>query len=271
MGRTAIYEPSKLTRQDVTISAVLVANYGPHQGAEKMIQTKYETFCRLNRLDPKRGHMLFASQMYRSGLAPGTIKEYLGMILRKLPHTEDTYITSCVVEKLHLDAKTTHAPDPPSIQELDSTLKDLEESNPEIWLMKTTGARPVDISRLHHDAIELHHNNKTMNVTWRWTKNNTKLSHRKQVTYPTAQIPKSLKLKLAKGSSTRPFEKFSAARANKLLRPHGLTSGSLRRAFVRRIEPWCKKTKKTVQEMTMHSNSRMLTGHYLFDNRVSLT
>lgn len=225
----------------------------------------------MNCLHPHSGPLLFAAQLLNSGCAAGTVKEYTLIILRGLPKTDLTMRTEKVVEKLHLDSATGHAPDPHSVNAFDETIQPLEDENPELWLMRHTGARPVDVSRLFADAVSV--GSTTVSVTWRWTKGNRRIQHRKAIEYPLRSAPPaSFKKKIqdAKRNGSRPFASVTAAKINKVLKESrsGLTSGSFRRVFSRRIRPWCHKTGTSVQAMMNHHNPTMHTAFYDFDNRI---
>jgi len=268
MGRPRKWTPTVVSAADIVAGAIVARKYGPDLSTAARVRADFRTFCRINRLTPDEAYEPWVGQMRNSGLASGTIREYVEAVTQGERSTA-AYIISKAAGALHTDSPTSHATDidhTTGCAIIESAKKDAPEHAQQLWLLLATGQRRVDIHRLHPQSVKIVRR-KTLTVKWLWTKGIQKVSRRREITFPIEDLPDAPKgLEVALQAKRAPFE-CSVAVLNKCIKRLGFeaTTGSFRRLYSARIDAYCIKKGIPKQDMMLHQSAETDKAFYRFN------
>lgn len=218
-----------------------VLGWGPSLDAKLRIRQKYTVFCQMNHLSPNEGHAAWVGQMKNSGLAAGTIRTYLRHVIGEKGRNLLQWQLVKGVEAWHASETTRHAPDLP-LKDIIRFIQDLSESEGKnlLWLMAATGSRAADAARLTSEQVHIQCDGgryTCLEIEWRLTKTARTRRQRVRTKYPVAwscDPPKNFLDSLKRPGKIFHIIKVTKAAdtATSLLEPIGLSSYSLRRAFI---------------------------------------
>ena len=153
-------------------------------------------------------------------------------------HTTKAYVANRAVECLQTDTPSKHAADF-CLKEANALVAKAKKLEPKyaipLWMLLATGARRIDVNRLHASSVKII--KKHMVVRFLWTKGVRRIAHRREIRLPLADLvcpPTNMPKQLTKRI---PFE-CTVAALNASMKRLGspATTGSFRRLFSRRIE-----------------------------------
>jgi hypothetical protein len=244
---------------------------------------KFQQFLKLNGMAPDMGLEACMGQMVRAGLSPGTIGTYVTTIVTSIPSLRNSSVAKramAAAQAYHTHkGGRGHASDIPQdiIEEVTKKINEMTpELGPSAWIAMATGLRASCIDRLSTDGILIRGSGakRTLSLKIRFSKGVRKVRKRREVHYPLKDIPpppKSLKRRLTGGPLSTPLPTTAAnlnaalAKACDSLNVKRFTSGAYRRAFARRIRPYCEANNLSVSEMLVHTSTDMVPAHYSFD------
>ncbi|MCG3770976.1 MAG: hypothetical protein JW384_02156 [Nitrosomonadaceae bacterium] len=273
MGRPKKWNPSPFTARERITGHMLRCKYGPNMQTELRVKKDFGDLCRMNHCTPEDAYVPFIGQMRVAGMSAGTIREYVGHVVKGKRSTA-AYIALRTAESLQTDSPVVHAADTDQehIESLIAKTKGLTRAH--LWLMMVTGARSKDVSRLRARCFKKR-SKKSMVILFCWTKGIKRLRHRREVEYPLEGLMAppcefgSL-LRKSKPDDT-PFA-CTTAISNAALREAGgrgerTTTGTFRRLFSKRIDKHCKENNIPKRSMMLHASDDMDAAFYAIDNR----
>lgn len=269
-GRRSKWVPHSITPCEVTIGQKYIEEHLASRSAQSRVQANFLAMCELSGLEPDEAIPGYIGQLKESGLASGTIHEYLKAIrLLIRPSTYRPAIKACAAA--HADADTTHAADLPGNQ-LDWLTEKAQPGLYEVlFFLRLTGARLADLRRLQRKQIVFKEEEAVVHIQFRRTKNRTKRSLRKSVEFPISwggpvrgevlraflQVPGYVKL----------FRPYTVSYVNRELKKlcaqvdyRSCTSYTFRRAFMDRVIRTVPASERS--EFTLHLNGHVLYAHY---------
>ena len=235
----------------------------------------------VNGLSLEAGLEAWLGQMTSDGLSPGTVSTYLQTVMNLCPilhrSTEARRICAAA-EAFHTHrGGRGHAVDM-TPTEAQSIIKKAMKSHPEkaaeLWMLLVTGARASCIDRLCGDSVHLTPAFLTLRI--RFSKGVRKSRKRRQIRYPLKGLPAppAMLRNLLKSRNSKKGH-ILAAKAGSLnkilaetcqaLRTKRVTTGTFRRVFAQRIQPYCKENQIALSEMMVHTSDDMHKAYYTFD------
>ena len=283
MGRTRIWKPRQLSVDHTIRGHLLRSKYGPSVALQQRLKADYLFVKKVNpKLVSHEKLMLgILGQMEVDGLDPSSIAQYITILDGFAPLGCRAPAVVKAAEAFATDrGGRGHAVDI-SDEEMEAFAKIATRRNDEeaciVWIFYATGIRAVDIRRLWEDAV-FFTNKKTMTLLARWTKGIQKIKSRRHVEYPMPKIqPPKLLLELATRRHKTPKRLFSSQAATytsmsttlkeyaATLKVDKITTGTFRRSFASRIEPFCKKHGIQKKDMLLHVSDDMDKSAYSFN------
>ena len=110
MGRPKKWNPSPFTARERITGHMLRCKYGPNMQTELRVKKDFGDLCRMNHCTPEDAYVPFIGQMRVAGMSAGTIREYVGHVVKGKRSTA-AYIALRTAESLQTDSPVVHAAD----------------------------------------------------------------------------------------------------------------------------------------------------------------
>ena len=278
-GRSSLWTPQVLINEDRLGAEAFVKEYedSSNKRTRARVVENFHTFTSLNAISFIEALPLFIGQCRRTGLMFSTIDTYFGYF-RSLSMTPTERREYGRMSKLvaHAHAEEEGRPetvcDGDKAQLLALLTAVPRDAEPLLFLLLATGGRLRDLCRLRRRQIVV--KAKTLNISFRVTKNRRKRSLRSSVAIPHKWLTapsKRVFLFFKNGNKDqRIFAHWNVAAANEMLSRlcpmvnlPSLTTRFFRKCFLTRAFTECNGDLELVTRYSLHLNKQTISAHYL--------